>query len=293
MITVMTPTYNRAHTLPQCYESLCKQTSQAFLWLIIDDGSSDNTKEMVDFWIKEEKIKIKYLNKENGGKASALNMALEYLDTPYCVCLDSDDYFTEDAIKKALILLEKEKDNENCCGVIALRNNPDGSVMGGRKIPDSYKYATGVDLMLTLGLRTEYIEFMKSDLAKKFPYPVFEGERFMPPAYVDYMITDDHKFLVSQESFCVCEYIGDGLTKNKRMVIVKNSKGYTFMKRMSYERAITLKAKIKNGIMYDCGCIVGKDKDWLKNAPYKLLTVILWPVGYMAYIKRFRKLQKR
>lgn len=289
MLTIITPSYNRAYTLSKCYETLCGQTSKNFNWLVIDDGSTDNTQELVQSWTDEGKIKIRYVKKENGGKASALNYALDYLQTPYCCVLDSDDYFTLDAVEKAISLLLSEKDNDACCGVIALRNNPDGTVIGGMKIPSEYKYATGAELMIKLNLRTEYIEFMRTDLVKQFPYPSFSGEKFIPPSYVDYKISDSRKFLVSQEQFCICEYIDDGLTKNKNSVIFKNPKGYTLIKLMSYERSESLKSKIRYGIMYNCGCILSRDKKWLKNAPYKLLTVILYPLGYIAYLKKFRK----
>ena len=91
-LTVFTPSYNRAYTLNKCYESLKRQTSQDFIWLIIDDGSSDNTKELVDKWIKEDKINIKYIYQKNQGMHGAHNTAYENIDTELNVCIDSDDY---------------------------------------------------------------------------------------------------------------------------------------------------------------------------------------------------------
>ena len=107
LLTVVTPTYNRIKTIPYVYESLCTQTDKRFVWLIIDDGSSDNTRECVQRWSSENIIKIKYIYKENGGKASSLNVGLDNLDTPFCVCLDSDDKFYPNTVEVALEALEK------------------------------------------------------------------------------------------------------------------------------------------------------------------------------------------
>ena len=100
-ITVFTPTYNRAYCLHNGYEALCRQTSKDFLWLIVDDGSTDNTKELVENWQKNSNgFEIQYLYKENGGLASGYNAAISVADTELCVCVDSDDYLTDDAIEK-------------------------------------------------------------------------------------------------------------------------------------------------------------------------------------------------
>ena len=101
-LTVATPTFNRAHTLPGVYESLCAQTDKNFIWLVIDDGSTDNTAQLVEGWKNENIIEIEYVAKENGGKASALNLGIGMLETPYAVCLDSDDSFYPAAVEKAL-----------------------------------------------------------------------------------------------------------------------------------------------------------------------------------------------
>jgi glycosyltransferase involved in cell wall biosynthesis len=98
-ITVFTPTYNRAYILDRVYKSLINQTNKSFVWLIVDDGSTDNTESLVKKWIKEDKIEIKYYKQKNGGKQRAHNKAVKLTDTDLFICLDSDDYFTKDAIE--------------------------------------------------------------------------------------------------------------------------------------------------------------------------------------------------
>lgn len=288
LLTIITPTYNRAHTLPACYESLCGQTDKRFLWLVIDDGSSDPTEELVNSWIEEGKISISYRKKENGGKASALNLAMDLVDTQYAVCLDSDDTFYPQTVELALKSLEAVKNDEKCCGILALRNNPDGSVMGGKSIPEGVERATAAEIFMKYRLHGELICFYKTEILVKFRFPEFEGERFVSPAWMQYQVTQDYYFALSRDRLCCCEYIADGLTKNKKNVIVKNPKGYTCVKRWSFDLAPTVPLRVKHGIMYDCGCLLGKDTNWLKNARHKAWAVALMPAAYFVKLTRFR-----
>lgn len=288
LLTIATPTYNRAHTLPKCYESLCAQSDKRFVWLIIDDGSTDNTSEVVDRWINEDTISIIYKKKENGGKASALNIGIEMLNTDYAVCLDSDDWFCEDAVKTALEELECTKEDEKCCGLLALRNNPDGSVMGKVEIPKKMKTITAEVVFLRLHLTTELICFYKSSVLKKYRFPEFQGEKFVSPAWMQYTVTQDYYFIPSWSKYCICEYIADGLTKNKKKIIANNPLGYTCVKRFSFDLATSLELRIKHGIMYDCGCLLGKDKDWLKNVNHKGWAIVLMPIAWVVSKTRFK-----
>lgn len=109
LITVFTPTYNRAYCLHQCYESLRRQSCKNFLWLIIDDGSTDGTDELVRKWMEQSAgFEIRYVYKENGGLHTGYNAAIERLDSELAVCVDSDDYLTDDAIEQ-ICDLEKEQ----------------------------------------------------------------------------------------------------------------------------------------------------------------------------------------
>ena len=116
MITIITPSYNRAYIIGKAYESLIAQTSKDFEWLIIDDGSKDNTKEVVEEFIKENKIKIRYYYKENGGKHTALNLGIKKAKGDYILILDSDDRLTPNAVARVLEVWKKYKsENEIAC----------------------------------------------------------------------------------------------------------------------------------------------------------------------------------
>lgn len=289
IITVITPTYNRAHTLGGCYESLKKQTCKLFKWLIIDDGSSDHTDILINKWIREGFVNITYHKKSNGGKASALNYALDIIDTEYIVCLDSDDTFDHKAIEIALNYLETIRLNDKYCGILALRTGRDNKVLGGREIPSGIKDITLADIENKYKIRSEVICFYKSSIMKDFRFPKIPNEKFISPAYLEYEISKQYKYLVSKDRICYCEYLEDGLTKNKKKIIQSNPIGYTLVKKQSFELAEKIDRKIKHGIMYSCGCILSQSKIQSNNIRDKITLVICYPFAWLIYLIKFKK----
>lgn len=137
-ITVFTPTYNRAKTLSRVYESLLNQTNKDFVWLIIDDGSTDNTKELVAKWIEENKLSIEYHYKENGGKHTAMKMAYELTQTKYLLAIDSDDELTADAVNVFLNEwkeIEKDGFESQFAEISGLTFSNDGNLIGNFTFP--------------------------------------------------------------------------------------------------------------------------------------------------------------
>ncbi|MDM5452708.1 glycosyltransferase family A protein [Peribacillus simplex] len=288
IVSVVTPTYNRAYILNKCYESLKIQTSKSFVWMIVDDGSTDNTEELVNQWLNEGILDIHYFKKKNGGKASALNLALDKVDSDYFVCLDSDDTFAYNAIELALKQLQQIKKNKKYCGILALRTAPNGEVLGGKQIPDGIKETTLSEISNKFKMRSELICFYKTGVISQHRFPEIQGENFISPAYIEHELGKMYKFLVSRNTFCYCEYLPDGLTKNKRNVIKKNPKGYTLVKHQSFELAEDFKAKSKHCVLYISGCILSRDKDWLKKSPHKIMTIVYFPLGWLVYKLRYR-----
>ena len=130
-LTIFTPAYNRAHTLGRTYESLCRQTCKDFCWLIVDDGSSDNTRQLVENWIAEERIPIRYIYQQNQGMHGAHNIAYRNIDTLLNVCIDSDDYMPDDAVEK-ILRCWNEKGNDSFTGLVGLDVTESGKVIGSR-----------------------------------------------------------------------------------------------------------------------------------------------------------------
>lgn len=292
-ITVITPTYNRAYTLDICYNSLCNQTNLDFSWLVIDDGSTDNTENLVNQYKNERKISIDYIKKKNGGKASALNLALDIINTDYCVCLDSDEYFANNAIEIALKYLNEIQENEKICGILALRRDKTGKVLGGKEIPSGVEDIKYVDIYDTYNIVSEVICFYKTSIVNKFRFPVFNGENFVSPAYIQYEITRKFMFKVFRDPIIFCEYLNDGLTRNKRKVILNNPYGYLAVKKQSFIYSKHFRKKVKHGIMYGAVSMLTKDKYFIRNSPNKILLFILLPLSYIVYKIKFDLIKTR
>jgi glycosyltransferase involved in cell wall biosynthesis len=288
-ITVITPTFNRSHTLKNVFESLVDQSNLNFKWLIIDDGSTDNTKEKISSFSKSL-FSIQYVYKENGGKASALNTAFALIDTEYFVVLDSDDIFSKNAIHYALIELDKYKSDDDIIGIVNLRHNKSNTVLGGKEIPKSIGKIRRVDLEDKLGINSEIIVFYKSSiLSSGLRFPSFVGEKFISPSFLEFEATKNKYFKVVHQVFCYCEYLEDGLTKNKKSVIKKNPRGYTLVKKQSFTYSSNFRQILKHGLMYIVGSILSKNKRYITESPRKILSVILTPIGYIVYLIKFRK----
>lgn len=286
-ITVFTPTFNRKENLKDCYNSLLKQTNKDFIWQIVDDGSTDDTETLVNKWINEEKIKIIYIQKKNGGKASSINVSLSETESTLWMTLDSDDYLFPNAIEIILNEYPKIESNKNICGMFALRSTPDGEPMQKAKIPEKVKYSTQNYIRYNLEIPPEYMHVFKTNIIKQFPYPIIEGENYIPLSYVFDQIDQDYEYLILHQPLMVCEYQEDGITNTKRNLIKKNPKGYTLYKKQLIKLAPDFKTKIKASANYITGCILSRDKNWLKNAPHKGYVLLASPIGLADYIIRY------
>lgn len=224
-ITVFTPSYNRAHIIENLYRSLQRQTFRDFEWLIVDDGSSDNTEEVITAWQREKNdFSIRYCKKENGGKHTAINMALELAAGKLFFVVDSDDYLTDDALAKLTSWEEALPTGEKYCGVAGNlgtgeQNTPnslfDGEYLDGTLL-DRYGVVDGERAMV-----------FYTEVHRQYPYPVFSGERFMTEAVVyNRMAADGYKMRFYNDIVCVYEYQPDGLTRAGSKLFLNNPKGY-------------------------------------------------------------------
>ena len=186
-LTVFTPTYNRAYVLKQCYDSLCRQTCKDFVWMIVDDGSSDNTKEIVDEWMANDNgFEIRYVYKQNGGMHTGHNKAYELIDTELNVCIDSDDFMPDDAVELIVNFWEENKDS-SYSGIIALDVYKNGQVIG-KELPN--KKSTTLSGYYQNGGQGDKKLIYRTEIINKYPpYPEFEGEKFVPLDY-KYLLAD-------------------------------------------------------------------------------------------------------
>ena len=281
-LTVFTPTYNRAYILNQCYESLVRQSCKDFIWLIIDDGSTDNTKELVEEWMKNDnKFEIRYHYKKNGGMHTGHNAAYELIDTELNVCIDSDDFMPDNAVE-LIVNFWREYGSDKYSGIVALDIYKNGEVIGF-KLPD--KKSTTLSGFYDNGGQGDKKLIYRTEVINKYPsYPEFKGEKFVPLDYKYLLADQDYELLIMNEAVCVVEYMEDGSSKNMFRQYYKNPRGFSFMRKvhMVYDKKFI--NKFKNCIHYVSSSFISKNKEFISESPNKLMTIFSIPFGASLYL---------
>ena len=287
MITIFTPTYNRAYILHRLYNSLIKQTNKNFEWIIVDDGSTDNTSELIEKWIKEKKVNIRYYWQTNQGKPAAHNLGTQKANGELFVCVDSDDYVTENAVD---VIEKKWKEIENygdCTGIVGTRITQQGKPVG-TYMPANIKYSTLDDLYNKYKYKGDTILIFKTDIIKKFRFPKIEGEKFIPETYLYDQIDQEGKLAIINDGIYVCEYLNDGYTANVVKLIKNNPNGYALYAEQHMNYTKTKKEKLKAASKYVLGNWLAHNKGYVKRSSKKLLTIISMPFAFWVYIKKYK-----
>jgi len=280
-ITVFTPTYNRAYVLDKCYQSLKRQTNKDFIWLIIDDGSTDNTKELVDGWLKNDNgFEIRYVYKENGGMHTGHNKAYELIDTELNVCIDSDDYMPDNAINDILEFWKVNRDN-NYSGIVALDMYENGEIIG-KKLPEQ-KSTTLSGYYLNGGKGDKKLIYRTEIMRKYPPYPEFKGEKFVPLDYKYLLADQDYELLIMNKPVCIVEYMEDGSSRNMLRQYYKNPKGFAFMRKvhMKYDKGFV--RRFKTCVHYVSSSFISGNKKFISESQNKPLTILTIPFGLFLY----------
>ncbi|MCL7746066.1 glycosyltransferase family 2 protein [Halalkalibacter alkaliphilus] len=281
-LTVFTPTFNRAYCLHNCYESLKSQTNKEFIWLIVDDGSTDNTEELVNSWIEEGIIGIQYHWQENQGMHGAHNTAYEHIDTELNVCIDSDDFMPADAVEKILTFWSKYG-NDKVSGIVGLDSYSNGEVIG-TKLPENLKTCTLFELYTKHGVTGDKKLVYRTELTKKFPYPLFENEKYVGLAYKYYKLDEEFELLLMNETLCVVEYLADGSSLNMLNQYRKNPNGFAFYRKELMKLPFaTTPFKFRQAIHYVSSSLLTSNRKFVSETPNKGLTVLAIPLGLVLY----------
>ena len=281
-LTVFTPTYNRAHTLARTYKSLCNQTCNDFEWLVIDDGSVDNTEELVKGWIVEGRISIRYIKKENGGLHTGYTMAIANMETELNVCIDSDDFMPDNGVEIIVTTWKNECRGKNLAGMIGLDylldGTPNGGMFANEGIYHIYEirgFHRGDDKKVC---RTDLLKALK-------PMPVFEGEKNFNPIYYYIQVDAQYKFQVINKNLCFIDYQPDGMSAGIFRQFRDSPHSFAQLRRlymsMNYEKWTT---HFRNSIHYVSSCIFGKEWDFLKTSPRPFTTLLAIPLGILLNI---------
>ena len=191
--SIVTPTYNREKLISRVYDSLRAQTFRDFEWVVIDDGSIDQTQKVIEGFRKEADFPIVYHKKVNGGKVSAINSALSFLSGEWTVVFDSDDWCTPDALEKIkhLIVLSNNKVTPNEIGAVSVLKaySDTGEIVGERYEKYSGELSNYID-RFNLGVKGDKWEIIRTDVQKRFPYPLSAGEKYLAPEYSWLMLAE-------------------------------------------------------------------------------------------------------
>lgn len=281
-LTVFTPAYNRGYIIHKCYESLCRQTSKDFVWLIVDDGSTDNTAQLIKEWQKQDNgFEIKYIYKENGGMHTAHNTAYENIDTELNVCIDSDDYMPDDAVEK-IISFWRENGSDKFAGIIALDVYESNRKTIGSELPNK-KSTTLTGYYRNGGSGDKKLIYRTDVINSTPPYPVFEDEKYVGLAYKYHIVDETKELLIMNEPVCIVDYQEDGSSFSMWKQYYNNPKGFAFFRKseMKYQHGLQL---FKTCIHYVSSSIISKNKNFVKESPKKLMTVLAVPFGILLYI---------
>lgn len=287
--TIFTPTYNRKELLKKLYESLKKQTYKNFEWLIVDDGSTDGTKESVEKFLAENKLDIKYYYKENGGKQRAYNFGVEKARGELFICLDSDDEYVENGLNTILKYWEKiYKSNKiDIAGMGYLSIYSSGEVIG-TEFPINEMIETQFDIYTKYKVKGDKGLMFKTEVLKKYPFPVYDGEKFITEAVVYNRISEKYKMIYINEKIEIKEYQEDGLTSRYNNLLLKNPKGQALYHNERNRHNMNFKEKFLNNAVYYKFCRKAGykfSKIWNESEAKSFLLIAL-PIGMYMSLKK-------
>ena len=276
-LTIFTPTYNRAYILENLYRSLQRQTCHDFEWLIVDDGSLDDTETLVHSWMKEENpFPVRYYKQENGGKHTAINRGLEFAQGELFFTVDSDDYLTPDALEKIIAWEAGLPKDGSYCGLAGnLGTAPD--VTPNRIFPEPYVDGTALDRYREIDGERAMVFY--TEVHRRYLYPTFPGEKFMTEAVTwNRMARDGYKIRFFNDIIWIYEYKADGLTKAGISLFLNNPMGYgLWLREKNAMEHKTLCGRIKLYYSFTCdlqASLSTKEIAKCIDAPYALIAFI-------------------
>ncbi len=281
-ITIFTPAYNRAHLLPRLYESLKKQTSQDFIWLVVDDGSADDTRQLLNSYIEEGILDIQYVYQENQGMHGAHNTAYEHIKTELNTCIDSDDFMPENAVE---IILNKWKtttaeDKLKYSGIVGLDADMQGNIIGTKFTTDT---TTLEDFYLTGGTGDKKLVYRTEVMQKYPPYPLFRGEKYVGLAYKYLLADQEYQLITINEVLIIVDYQEGGSSNNMFRQYYKNPKGFAFLRKQGMVLSKSGKKRFQEAVHYVSSSLITRNGRFIQESPKKLLTILAIPAGIALY----------
>lgn len=248
MVTIFTPTYNRKETLIRLYESLLRQTSKEFIWVVVDDGSTDKTKDLIEKLKKNSPFEIIYKYVKNGGKMRAINEGVSLTENDWFFIVDSDDYITDNCMER--IIHFGKNLPENMGGMIFRKIDINTNKITGKPYPKNIMDSSPIEMVYKYGIIGDKAEVFRTKYLKEFPFEVYEGEKFIPEATVWIKIGEKYKMRYIDEGIYYFEYLEEGYTKSFKKLLKNNPKGFKKYYREILSYSLPLNNKIKFSIRY-------------------------------------------
>ncbi|HFU4457882.1 TPA: glycosyltransferase family 2 protein [Streptococcus suis] len=289
-LTILTPTYNRGYILDRLYESLLNQTDNDFEWLIVDDGSTDDTLNIVESFKKENKLKIRYIKQENGGKHRALNIGIRAIESDLTFIVDSDDYLLPEAVHEIFRIHQDFAFDENICGYSFLRCYPNLDI-NGSEFKSSPYISDYVSCRINEEVDGDKAEVYKTSVLKKYPFLEVPGENFLFEDYVWIQMASSYKTVHINIPIYVGDYLEDGLTKNIKRKKNNNPIGMIERANIIGQSKAKYSFKVKAMVMYIVYGMIAKKSihNMYENSFNRLLYSLLFIPSKIYYYLGFKK----
>ncbi|WP_455544265.1 glycosyltransferase family 2 protein [Intestinibacter sp.] len=296
-LTIFTATYNRGHIIENLYNSLKKQNNFDFEWLVIDDGSEDNTEQLFEIWMKENNnFEIRYYKQENKGLIRSLNRGIELANGEYFSKIDSDDYLIDSYIEDIFSWIDTIKNEKNIYGVSGIRGTDKDTPI--KKVWPSIDkdkgYIDASDLeRKDYNLDADMSEAWRTEVLRKYKFPVWDGEKFAPEQIVFYQIAlDGYKIRWFSKIIHICIYKDDGLTKGSSKLEKENPMGYAMMYNHMLEYSTNIEFKLRAALQCNVLSIIAKNPLYILKSKSILCSIIMLPLSVIVAIRRYFQFKK-
>lgn len=287
--TVFTATYNRANKLSKVYESLCQQTNQNFEWIIIDDGSSDNSEDFIKKLLAKSRFQIKYVKQNNGGKHRAINKGVQMASGELFFIVDSDDHLLPNSLEIISKYWKQVSSNSQFAGVAGKKIFKNGNDVGD-KLKTEILDCSIIERRYKFNINGDKAEAILTSVMKKHPFPDYPNENFCPEGLIWNRISLEKKIRFFDEAIYVCEYLEDGLSKNSIRNRKTNS-NYTLLlySELSKNKQVPLFFRLRAIVnfwrfSFSNGKSFNQKKMMLNNPAFG---TILFPAGFFFHLKDY------
>ncbi len=283
-LTIFTPTYNRADTLPQLYASLCRQTCRDFEWVVVDDGSTDDTPQLLAAWQAEGKLPLRIHRQANAGKMAAHNQGAALAEGDMFICVDSDDCLADRAVEA--LLAEYKSLPSECVGMLVFKVQADDmpvTILADKAVTRSTLKAA----YERHGLSGDAALVFRSSVLKEHAFPAFPGEKFVPENYLYDQLDQEGPLRILREGLYICQYHPDGYTARIAHTLYSNPQGYFayITQRLRLDDAAV--SRFLDSVRYVAMAIAHR---WpLRASPRPLWAYAALLPGYLLYLRRYRR----